>query len=260
MCGRFTLTTNLDDLQMRFNFEAADLLYQPRYNVSPTQSVLTLVNSGQNHAGLMRWGLIPSWAKDPSIGMRMINARAETVAERPSFRRALQKRRCLVLADGFYEWKKEGKRKIPMYITLKSEEPFGFAGLWEVWKNPAGEDIYSCTIITTTPNPMMEPIHNRMPVILPRELEADWLNQRVDDPSQIPCPLPCRRNGSLPGLATGELACERQPKLYPASQVTGVAWAMPLRSWLFRVASGLFGQYDTGGPPKKYKTTLFIKC
>ena len=119
------------------------------------------------------------------MGDRMINARAETVAEKPSFRRALQKRRCLVLADGFYEWRKEGKKKTPMYITLKSHEPFGFAGLWETWKSPEGEAIHSCTLITTTPNALMESIHNRMPVILPRDAEAQWLDRAIEDPERL---------------------------------------------------------------------------
>jgi putative SOS response-associated peptidase YedK len=115
----------------------------------------------------------------------MINARAETVAEKPSFRRALQKRRCLVLADGFYEWKAEGKKKIPMYIALTDHAPFGFAGLWETWKSPEGETIHSCTIITTTPNTLMESIHNRMPVILPRDAEAAWLDRSLEDPARL---------------------------------------------------------------------------
>jgi putative SOS response-associated peptidase YedK len=129
--------------------------------------------------------LIPSWAKDEAIGHRMINARAETLAEKPSFKRALQKRRCLIVADGFYEWKAAGKKKTPMFIALKSRQPFGFAGLWETWKSPKGEAIHSCTIITTTPNTLMESIHNRMPVILRREAEAQWLDRAVDDPQKL---------------------------------------------------------------------------
>ena len=185
MCGRFTLTTDLDRLQERFAFRATELSYAPRYNIAPTQPVLTLIKEEEYRAGFLRWGLIPSWAKDAAIGDRMINARAETVAEKPSFRRALQKRRCLVLADGFYEWRKEGKKKTPLYIALKSREPFSFAGLWETWQSPAGETIRSCTIITTTPNTLMESIHNRMPVILPREAEALWLDQTIEDPQML---------------------------------------------------------------------------
>lgn len=183
MCGRFTLTSDLDRLEERFAFRAAASSYAPRYNIAPTQPVLAVIDAEERRAELLRWGLIPSWAKEASIGDRMINARAETVAEKPSFRRALQKRRCLVLADGFYEWKKEGKKKTPMYIALKPHEPFGFAGLWETWRAPDGETIHSCTIITTTPNSLMEPIHNRMPVILPKEQEALWLDRTIEDPA-----------------------------------------------------------------------------
>jgi putative SOS response-associated peptidase YedK len=148
--------------------------------------VLTVLDADDGRrAGFLRWGLIPSWAKEPSIGDRMINARAETVAEKPSFRRALQKRRCLILADGFYEWRAEGKRKTPMFISLASREPFGFAGLWESWRSPTGETVRSCTIITTAPNALMESIHNRMPVILPREVEARWLDRSIEDPARL---------------------------------------------------------------------------
>jgi len=186
MCGRFTLTTDLDRLQERFTFHTTNLSFVPRYNIAPSQGVLAVINDeGENRAGFLRWGLIPSWAKEQAIGDRMINARAETVAEKPSFRRALQKRRCLILADGFYEWKKEGKRKVPMYISLRLHEPFAFAGLWETWKPPTGEPIHSCTIITTTPNSLMAPIHDRMPVILPRKAEALWLDRTVEDPQKL---------------------------------------------------------------------------
>lgn len=181
MCGRFTLTTDLSNLEERFSFHAANVSYTPHYNIAPRQQVLTVLGGEERRAGFFRWGLIPSWAKDVSIGNRLINARAETVAEKPSFRRALQKRRCLVLADGFYEWKKDGKKKTPMYIKLKSHEPFGFAGLWERWKSSQNETIHSCTIITTTPNSLMESIHNRMPVILPRDAEAVWLDCSLED-------------------------------------------------------------------------------
>ena len=124
----------------------------------------------------MKWGLIPFWAKDLSIGNRMTNARAETVAENRVFRQGFQRRRCLVIADGFYEWRKEGKGKVPMRIILNSGEPFGLAGLWETWKSPDGEPVQSCTIIATTPNEVMTPIHNRMPVILTKEAEGIWLD------------------------------------------------------------------------------------
>ena len=129
----------------------------------------------------MRWGLIPFWAKDPKIGARMINARSETVAEKPAFRNALKKRRCLVLADGYYEWQKTPVGKRPYRIIMKSGEPFAMAGLWETWKDPQGNVVPSCTIITTAANDFLAPIHNRMPVILPRESEELWLDPGVDD-------------------------------------------------------------------------------
>jgi putative SOS response-associated peptidase YedK len=186
MCGRFTLTTDPDRLAEHFSFRAANVSYSPRYNIAPSQSVLTIIDDeGEHRAGFLRWGLIPSWAKDASIGNRMINARAETVAEKPSFRRALQKRRCLVLADGFYEWRKEGRTKTPMFITLKSREPFAFAGLWETWKPPTGDPVHSCTIITTSPNSLMATIHDRMPVILPHTAESLWLDRTVTDPQAL---------------------------------------------------------------------------
>ena len=185
MCGRFTLTSNMDDLQGRFGFEARDLVFRPSYNIAPTQLVLAVTNDGQRRAELMRWGLVPFWAKDIKIGYRMINAVGETAATKPAFRAAFKKRRCLILADGFFEWRKDGKEKIPTYIFLKSREPFAFAGLWETWKSPAGETVTSCTILTTKPNEFMEPIHNRMPVILSGETEALWLDPMTEEPDLL---------------------------------------------------------------------------
>lgn len=182
MCGRYTLTTSLEKLQARFGFPSGDLEHPERYNIAPTQDVLTIVNQGrgQNQAEYMRWGLVPSWAKDLSVGNRMINARAETLAEKSVFCRPLQKRRCLIPSSGFYEWKGKGKDKQPMYIGLDSGEPFAMAGLWETWKTPEGKWLHSCTIITSTANTLLEEVHHRMPVILPREHEALWLDPEVE--------------------------------------------------------------------------------
>lgn len=186
MCGRFTLTADLEQLEERFSFHASPLSLTPRYNIAPSQAVLSIIrDEAGTRGGLLRWGLIPSWAKDADIGNRMINARAETVAEKPSFRRALQKRRCLIVADGFYEWRQEGKKKTPIFITLPSQAPFAFAGLWETWRPPDGEAIHSCTIITTTPNSLMESIHNRMPVILTRGAETVWLDRTITEPEKL---------------------------------------------------------------------------
>ena len=188
MCGRYTLTSNSERIEERFVCNTSALSYSSHYNIAPTQPVLALVNNEDNttrRAGFLRWGLIPSWAEDPSIGNKMINARSETLAEKPSFKRALRKRRCLIVADVFYEWKKQGKTKTPMHIGLQSREPFAFAGLWEKWVAESGETIHSCTIITTTPNTLMESIHQRMPVILPRKAESVWLDRTIEDPASL---------------------------------------------------------------------------
>lgn len=188
MCGRFTLTTSPEELQAAFDWlKMPPKPGEPRYNIAPTQPVAVVPNDGFNRLDYFTWGLIPSWAKDPSIGNRMINARAETLAEKPSFRNALRRRRCLILADGFFEWQAipGEKRKQPMYITLENHRPFAFGGLWEIWKSPDGSEIYSCTIITTEPNPLMATIHNRMPLILPPESYAQWLNPNEQRPEAL---------------------------------------------------------------------------
>ena len=181
MCGRYTLIADIGDLAQRFEFDGADFSYDPGYNIAPTESVLTVKNIEGREAALMRWGLVPFWAKDLKIGARMINARAETVAEKPAFRNALKKRRCLVLADGYYEWQKTPTGKRPFRIIMRSGEPFAMAGLWETWKDPQGNVFPSCTIITTAANDLLSRIHNRMPVILPRELEEGWLDVANND-------------------------------------------------------------------------------
>ena len=185
MCGRYTLIADLGDLAQRFEFDGTDFSYDPGYNIAPTESVLTVRNIDGREAAFMRWGLIPFWAKDPKIGARMINARAETVAEKPAFRNALKKRRCLVLADGYYEWQKTPVGKRPYRIILKSGEPFAMAGLWETWRDTQGNVVPSCTIITTAANDYLAPIHNRMPVILPPESEELWLEPEVEDPTTL---------------------------------------------------------------------------
>ena len=185
MCGRYSLIADLGELARRFEFEGDWLEFESSYNVAPTHNVLTVVGGEARRAGYMRWGLIPHWAKDHRIGSRMINARAETVAEKPSFRDSLRRRRCLVLADGFYEWQRNGKEKRPMRVVMRSGEPFAFAGIWSVWKDPEGNRVPTCAIITTIANDVLEPIHERMPVILPKEAEQFWLDPSVDDPAAI---------------------------------------------------------------------------
>jgi putative SOS response-associated peptidase YedK len=183
MCGRFTLATPEQDLVVQFNLpEIPDL--QPRYNIAPTQPVAAVrlpTAEGDRELVMLHWGLIPFWAKDPGIGSRMINARAETAADKPAFRAAFRRRRCLVPADGFYEWQKQNGSKQPFYIRLQNGRPFAFAGLWERWQDEEGGVIESCTLLTTRPNELIQPLHNRMPVILHPHNYAVWLDPEVED-------------------------------------------------------------------------------
>lgn len=193
MCGRYTLTTKPNDLAKAFGLDATPEDLAPRYNIAPSQWVPVITDTRPRRLEAFRWGLVPSWAKDPSIGHRMINARAETVAEKPSFRSAFRRRRCLIPADGFYEWRRDGKRKTPICIRRSDGAPFAFAGLWETWKPTSGEALHSCTIITTEPNALMATIHDRMPVILAPETYDLWLDSTIDDRDLLrgllsPCP------------------------------------------------------------------------
>src|SRR5437016_8151445 len=168
MCGRFTLKTPVERLSEKFQFPEIIPL-KPRYNIAPSQSVAVvrlLPDDSDRKLAMLRWGLIPAWIKDPTSGAQPINAKSETVAEKPMFREAFKRRRCLVPADGFYEWKREGGRKQPVYICMKDREPFAFAGLWEHWEDHDGQVIESCTLLTTEPNELLAQVHNRMPVIL----------------------------------------------------------------------------------------------
>jgi putative SOS response-associated peptidase YedK len=182
MCGRFTLGLTADAFASAFAVEV-DLELEPRLNIAPTQPIATVVQSSQDfhrQLQLMRWGLIPSWAKDAAIGNKLINARSETVMEKPSFRAAFKYRRCLIPADGFYEWKKLERRKQPYYFYLHNHNPFAFAGLWESWN-----DILTCTILTTKANERVQPIHERMPVILhPKDYDR-WLDSRNQTSSHL---------------------------------------------------------------------------
>ena len=177
MCGRFTLTVDAHQIREAFPWITVPDQLQPRYNVAPSQPVAIIPNDGKNRLDFFVWGLVPFWAKDPTIGSRMINARGETVDQKPSFKAAFRHRRCLILADGFYEWKKapDQAAKIPMYIKMKDDRPFALAGLWETWHAPDGSDLFTCTIITTEPNDLLKDVHNRMPVILPEEAYPLWL-------------------------------------------------------------------------------------
>lgn len=183
MCGRFTLTTPEQDLLVQFNLpEIPDL--KPRYNIAPTQPVAAVrvpKAGAKRELVMLHWGLIPFWAKDPSLGARMINARSETVAEKPAFRAAFRRRRCLVPADGFYEWQKQNGAKQPFFIRLRDSRPFAFAGLWEHWGDKEGQVLESCTVLTTQPNELIRPLHNRMPVILHPHSYALWLDPEAQD-------------------------------------------------------------------------------
>ena len=182
MCGRFSQSQPADAIAQAFQVAVPSLT--PRYNIAPTQSVATVLQTPEHNDRqfkLLYWGLIPSWAKDPKMGARLINARAETVAEKPAFRSAFRQRRCLVLADGFYEWQKQEskKQKQPYYFRFKDGRPFAFAGLWERWQDGNSETIESCTLLTTEANELMCPIHDRMPVILDPMHYDLWLNPDV---------------------------------------------------------------------------------
>lgn len=185
MCGRFVLISDLSIVADEFDIQGIAGDYRTSANVLPGHSVAAVIHEEVKRLVQLRWGLIPSWAKNPSIGSRMINARAETLAEKPSFRNAFKKRRCLIIADGFYESLRDGGKKIPFYFRLKSGKPFGFAGLYEMWTSPEGQPIHTCTIITTEPNDLIQPIHNRMPVIMPKDKESLWIDPAVQNHAQL---------------------------------------------------------------------------
>ena len=186
MCNRYSQTNpNLDEILERFDARSSLSELKPRYNISPSQDAPVVVVDQNRSLELFRWGLIPSWSKETKTAYRMTNARAETLLGSRIYKRLLERRRCLVIADGFYEWKKEGENKIPMRISLKSKTPFAFAGLWDRWRNSGGEEIRSYTIVTTAPNDFMAPIHHRMPVILKKEFEAAWLDPSLTVPEAM---------------------------------------------------------------------------
>jgi len=186
MCGRFVLVSDLSGIEEKFDIKKVYHEFQPNWNVTPGQYIPAVIHrDGQNVLASLLWGLIPSWAKDPSIGNKMINARAETISEKPSFRSAFKLRRCLIIANGFYEWKKDGTKKVPLYFYLKSGELFGMAGLYESWIAPDKSQVNSCTIITTNANELIQPIHDRMPVIVPRDQEHIWLSEKTEDKAKL---------------------------------------------------------------------------
>jgi putative SOS response-associated peptidase YedK len=190
MCGRYTLIRLSEFTDLFPWIRGPDAAVPPRYNIAPMQpvaAVANVVNDGKHFVDWYQWGLVPSWAKDTSIASKMINARAETVAEKPSYKAALRRRRCAIPASGFYEWKSlDGRTKQPMYVTMADEKPFAFAGLWEVWEGPTGDHaLATCTVLTTKPNELMESIHDRMPVILDGDAMRQWLTPGELDPADL---------------------------------------------------------------------------
>lgn len=186
MCGRFVRHSSLRLIEQTFNVDVSGIQAAASYNITPTQKVLVVVGNDKHHLAELHWGLVPFWAKDIRIGNRMINARVETVAEKPSFRSAFAKRRCLVVADGFYEWKGVKGDKQPFYFSLPDGSPFGFAGLWEVWKGADAAEAYrSCAIITTAASRSVRAVHHRMPMILRPEMHADWLRPSTQNTDHL---------------------------------------------------------------------------
>jgi len=209
MCGRFTLCVTLDELIVHYHLDdTTSFDYSPRFNISPSQMVSAVIHDGKrNRIGRLKWGLVPSWAKDEKTSIS--NARSETLLAKPAFNVPFMRKRCLVPADGFYEWKKTTSGKQPMRIMLKSQKVFSLAGLYDTWISPEGRKVSSCTIITTSPNSLIADIHDRMPAILRPEDEACWLNRDILDPKLL--------LGLLQPFPTGEM------KAYPVSRLVGNA-------------------------------------
>ena len=207
MCGRFEIHSAPQIIAEIFGIREWNIEYPPQYNIAPSQDILIVINDGKRKLIKSRWGFVPSSLRDLNTGYRMINARAETVACSRAFQSAFEKQRCLVVADGFYEWRKEGKTRKPFYIRLKSHKPFGFAGLYNVWTSPEGESLCTSTIMTTNANELVAPIHDRMPVITPADKYDLWLNTEVRDHAVLQgvlIPYP-RGDGSIPGYPEDEL-------------------------------------------------------
>ncbi len=213
MCGRYSLT-KLEQILRQFPFVKVLPQGEARHNIAPTQPVLAITNHHADRADFLHWGLVPSWAKGPEIGRRLINARAETLAEKPAFRTSLRRRRCLVPADGFYEWRREPDgTKTPMHIHLKSGGLFAFAGLWDVWHSADGSELTSCTLITGTPNEVVKPIHDRMVVIVPPERYQEWLapeERAPDELAPLLTPYPASEMEAYP-VSTQSLSIRAKP-------------------------------------------------
>jgi putative SOS response-associated peptidase YedK len=217
MCGRFTQRHSADAIATEFQLEFVPDS-PPRYNIAPTQLIAAVTqpaDATQRQFRVFQWGLVPFWAKDASLGAKLINARSETVAEKPSFRAAFRYRRCLILADGFYEWQRQERRKQPYFFHLQDDRPFAFAGLWEHWEGPQGEIKETCTILTTEANDLLRPIHNRMPVMVPPQEYDLWLDPSLDTASQLlPLlhPYPAEEMASYPVSSLVNKASSDRPE------------------------------------------------
>ncbi len=188
MCGRFTLFLSVAEITDEFEVYDVDWVQDPSYNIVPGQNIAGIIKKHDTKSlTTLRWGLVPHWAKEEKIGYKMINARAETLTHKPTFSRPFKTQRCIIPANGFYEWRKEdwGRKKIPFYLHLRSGKPIGFAGLYDIWKSQEGKIITSCTIITTKPNTLVEQLHNRMPVILESDKRELWLDKTIQDPKEL---------------------------------------------------------------------------
>ncbi len=185
MCGRYTLLADELEILNEFDIEQAIDSYQPSYNIAPGQNVLAIIHDGnEKRAGYLRWGLVPSWANDEKIGYKMINARSETAHEKPSFKKLMARKRCLIVADSFYEWKRDGKEKQPKRIQVDDRKLFTFAGLWDKWEQD-DKELFTCTILTKEANDYMQDIHHRMPIILPKNKEDEWIASGKQHPNEI---------------------------------------------------------------------------
>ncbi len=222
MCGRYTLIKLADFLYYFPWITGPEETPDARYNVAPSQDVAAVVDDQQDqpHIEWLRWGLVPAWAKDAAIGNRMINARAETLSQKPAFARLLKRQRCLIPADGFYEWKKStvGKKtvKSPRLFRMKDRRPFAFAGLWDQWHDPAGKQLKTCTIITTTPNALLHEVHDRMPAIVPVEAYRQWLGNdelSAEQASACLAPYPTEQMDSITVSAAVNSPREDSPEL-----------------------------------------------
>ena len=223
MCGRYTFTSAPEAIRGLFRY-LEQPNFPPRFNIAPTQPIaIVRMVDGVRHFALVRWGLLPSWVKDPKTVTLLINARGETVIEKPAFRAAMKRRRCLIPADGFYEWKALGARKQPYFIRAKSGEPFAFAGLWETWTGPNGEELETATIVTTKANRTLSPIHDRMPVIVPPEAFDLWLDSAAVDPttaSALIAPAPENLLEAYPVSTDVNRTANDNPKLVePAAEI-----------------------------------------